>query len=347
MSINPAPTTLDRHTGEHTAHQIRQLGRRLHRLRHELITTLTTYDLTGHWALSGAPTCAHWIAHELGICTGTAREWLRVGHALGDLDQISAAFDDQRLSYAKVRELTRVAIDHPDHQTELIGIAERATANDLGRELAAWSAQFEEPATRDRRHHRQRSLTCRTEPDGQRVLTLRLPPLQMGMIEAAIDTDIMTTKRGHNVPAGTSPPPSAADRPTLAQQRADAIVALITNGGATITTEIIIHVRADGCTLDDGTPITATTTERIAPTAFIRTMIHDAESNPINVSGRHRYSTDRQKRVVKERDRVCTDCGSTAFLHHHHEPPYEQTKHTVVAELELKCGSCHRRFHGQ
>jgi hypothetical protein len=73
-------------------------------------------------------------------------------------------------------------------------------------------------------------------------------------------------------------------------------------------------------------------------------MIHDAESHPINVSGRHRYPTDRQRLVVKERDRTCS-CGAVVLLDCHHEPPFEQSRRTLVDELELKCKTCHRRRH--
>jgi hypothetical protein len=108
--------------------------------------------------------------------------------------------------------------------------------------------------------------------------------------------------------------------------------------------EIVLNVRGDGCTLDDGTPIAETVVERIAPHAFLRALIHDAERHPINASGRHRHPTDRQKRVVHERDRHCR-CGATEFLEYHHDPPFEATHRTVVEELWLKCRDCHRADH--
>jgi hypothetical protein len=105
----------------------------------------------------------------------------------------------------------------------------------------------------------------------------------------------------------------------------------------------VLHVRADGCRLDDGSPIAGSVVERIAPTSFIRTMIHDADSRPINASGRHRHPTDRQRRVVKERDRVCTDCGDTSdFFEYDHSPPFESSRRTLVDELQLRCWKCHR-----
>lgn len=111
--------------------------------------------------------------------------------------------------------------------------------------------------------------------------------------------------------------------------------------------EIVIHVRGDGCTLDDGTPLTDTVVERIAPTAFLRAPIHDAESRPINASSRRRHPSRRQKLVVKERDRVCVDCGSRDLLEYDHVPPFEETGHTIIDELLLRCAPCHRRRHEQ
>jgi hypothetical protein len=134
--------------------------------------------------------------------------------------------------------------------------------------------------------------------------------------------------------------------PSLAQQRADALVALVTGGGLNVAAEIVMHVRSDGCSLDDGTPIAGSVVERIAPTAFLRALIHDAEGRPINASSRQRHPTARQRRVVKERDRACVDCGATDFLEYDHVPPFDITKRTIVSELEPRCWDCHRRRHG-
>ena len=132
----------------------------------------------------------------------------------------------------------------------------------------------------------------------------------------------------------------------MGQQRADALVAVITGGGTNTVTEVVLHVRGDGCTLDDGTPIAGSVVERIAQTAFLRTLIHDAERRPINASSRRRHPTTRQKRVVRERDRRCVDCGSTNLLQYDHQPPYEQSHHTVVEEVEIRCAPCHHDRHG-
>jgi hypothetical protein len=270
------------------------------------------------------------------VCT--AREWLRVGRALRRLSTIDGAFESDQLSYSKVRALTRVAT--PQNEAELCRLALRVAAGRLPHALAAWLARHETPEETETRQRNATALRTWTDPDGMVAMSVRLPPLAGGVVMAAVDTKVAQFR-----------PDASADAserwPSRAQQRADALVGLVAGGGAAIQTEVVLHVRGDGCTLDDGTPIAGSIVERIAPASFLRALIHDAERRPINASGAHRHPTRRQKRVVKERDRVCGDCGSSEFLQYDHVPDFEETRHTVIEELFLKCSKCHRDRHGQ
>lgn len=339
------------------------LSRRCSRAQHELCATLAEYDLSGHWAFSGAATCTRWAADTLEVDIGTAREWLRVGHALRTLPDVAAAFAAGRLSYAKVRTLTRIAVDHPERQDELVDLASGCTASELSVELARWTAGEEDDGQRDRRHRRDMGLTVRTEPDGAVLMTIRLPPLDGAAAVAAIDAQVMArrTRAGatdseEHASAEAPTPPDVADlragrrrqRLSHAQQRAVSFCELLTGGGGRVVTEVLVHVRGDGAFLSDGTPIAGHLVERLAPRAFLRALIHDAEARPINASGRQRHPTTRQKRVVDERDGyTCTveGCNSTAFLEHDHEPDYAISGHTVVDELYLRCSRHHRDRH--
>ena len=363
--FSSGPTDLPATEAEALAAEIVGLGCRISGLRYRLIRCLAHYDAVGSWALSGAVTCAHWAADALGVTVGTAREYLRVGHALERLVVIDAAFSSGVLSWAQVRMLSRIAVDHPDRQDELVALCRGVPAGRLGVTLARWTAQHEDPDERDRRHDRDTALWNRVEPDGMHVITMRLPPLAAGIIMAGIDATVMTgrtsaggtttrrttTDGGDDVAAATSSARTVTDfgtrRRSLARQRADALVGLVSGGGAYVETEVILHIRAEGCTLDDGSPIEGSVVERVAPQAFLRVLIHDAESNPINASGRHRHPHARQKRVVKERDRHCRHpgCTSQAFLEYDHVPEFGTTHHTLVDELELRCAKHHRDRH--
>src|SRR5215471_7879122 len=94
-----------------------------------LVRLIAELDASGEWATDGAATCAHWVAAALDVEVSTAREWLRIGHLLGRLDVIDAAFAERRISYSKVRTLTRVAT--VDNQTELCELAQRVPAGRL------------------------------------------------------------------------------------------------------------------------------------------------------------------------------------------------------------------------
>ena len=353
------PTTL---TPSQMAVLILGLGRRCSRQQYDLCRLLAQYDISGHWARSGAVSCSRWAADALEVEAGTAREWLRVGHALRDLAEIGAAFAEGRLSYSKVRTLTRVAVDHPDHQEELIELARGCTASALGAELARWTGTEEDDEERERRHRREMFLTARTEPDGAHVITIRLPPLDGARAMARIDAHVhrtrsrgtrqANTQRDVDASADASTSRSVGSRPSLAQQRAISFVELIVEGAPGMDPgngiELLVHLRDDGASLSDGTPVAGHLVERLAPAAFFRALVHDAAGRPINASGRQRHPTTRQRRVVAERDAYrCAEegCESTEFLEFDHDPPFEVTRRTVVDELRLRCSKHHRDRH--
>jgi hypothetical protein len=298
-----------------------------------LVHAVAALDRSGEWALDRSPSCAHWVADALGVEVCTAREWLRVGHALAALGVVDEAFAAGRLSYSKVRAVTRVAT--PETQAELCELAERHPAGRLGCVLATWQMRRESPAETEARHRAARRLGWRVDVDGMVVGAYRLAPAEAAVLHGAIDTRVRSAR----------PHASADAWPSIVQQRADALVELARGGGGEVVTEVVVHVRGDGCSFDDGTPIADSVVERIAPQSFLRALIHDAERRPINASGRHRHPTVRQRRVVRERDRVCVDCGVADLLEFDHVPPYEHTRRTVVDELEPRCWSCHHSRH--
>ena len=250
----------------HTTPTTRPLADRLRRAaslwarsQNELVTLAADFADSGEWALDGSPTAAHWLAAAADVETCTTREWIRVGRALRQLPATADAFARREISYAKVRTLTRLAT--PDNEAQLLDIAATIPANHLARALARWLNRTSDPAALEEHQHRRRSVTRRTEPDGMTVYTCRLPPLDAGHLDAALTTRIMRSK----------PRPGPNDEwPTLAQQHADALVGLLREGTGHTITEIVLHVRGDGATLDDGTPIPGTAIERIAPEAFLR-----------------------------------------------------------------------------
>jgi hypothetical protein len=336
--------------------QVLAIGRRWVGSQRELIGLLAEFDRSGEWALDGYRTCAHWLADEFELEPCTTREWVRIAHAIDSLPMIRSAFLAGRLSYSKLRAVTRVAT--PQADAELCALAVRTPAAGLAHVLAAWLAGRETPEETETRHRRSMSLRWRTDPDGMVAGSFRLPPLEAAQLTAAIDAWVVrqtlaptatpTATDGGEDAISDAPMPRRATGswPSLARQRAAGLLAAVCGGGSTVETEVLLHVRADGCTLDDGTPIAGSIIERLVPAAFLRVLIHDADSRPINASGRQRHPTSRQQRVVKERDRHCVDCGRADLLRYDHDPAFATSRHTRVDELELRCAPCHHTRHG-
>ncbi|MEO6629721.1 MAG: DUF222 domain-containing protein [Aquihabitans sp.] len=350
-TVSPGPIS----TGPLSAELLEVTGQWSHS-QHRIVALAAEFAESAEWVLAGSPSPAHWLAAVAGVEACTAREWVRIGRQLRALPATADAFATGRLSYSKVRTLTRIAT--ADNESELVQIALHTSAGDLGRVLAAWLTRTSSADALDRHHHRQRSVRWRNDPDGMVTFTLRLPPLTAALLIAWLTRWVMTSRTpGPNRRVGAS-----ADASTVAQQHADAIKALVTTAAPPSTlpadprpgaghsparteTEVVIHVRADGCSFDDGTPISDTIVNAIAPTAFLRALIHDAQGRPINASGRQRHPSTRQKRVVKERDQVCRDCGRNQLLEYDHVPAYDTTGHTLIDELQLRCAPCHARRH--
>ena len=87
----------------------------------ELLVLIREFDERVGWLKWGFENCADWLSWRCDIGISTAREKVRVAHSLKVLPGIASAFAAGRLSYSKVRPLTRVA--RPDNEAELLAFA--------------------------------------------------------------------------------------------------------------------------------------------------------------------------------------------------------------------------------
>ncbi|NYJ05991.1 HNH endonuclease signature motif containing protein [Petropleomorpha daqingensis] len=102
------------------------------------------FDERDGWSGVGIRSCGAWLAWQCGLAPGTAREHVRVARALRGLPRIEAAFAGGRLSYAKVRALTRIAA--PDCEAALLEFALSATASQTERFCREWRRIDDEDA---------------------------------------------------------------------------------------------------------------------------------------------------------------------------------------------------------
>ena len=276
----------------------------------------------------------------------TAREWVRIGRALVELDVIDNAFEQGLLSYSKVRALTRIAT--PETQVELCALAQRVPAARLAHALAAWLARHETPDETDARHQRARTFSWRWRSrwDARRIVPARAVRRREIVNSGRCAASSRADCRGCDDASADASPRGfrrvAVDR-AAASGRAHRPGPRRRCCGRRPRSWFTYAVM--GARWTTAAPITGSVVERIAPQAFLRALIHDAEGRPINASGRQRHPTTRQRRVVKARDRACVDCGATELLQYDHDPDFEVSHRTLVDELCLRCWACHRSRH--
>jgi 5-methylcytosine-specific restriction endonuclease McrA len=163
------------------------------------------FDARQGWVSWELPSCAAWLAWKCQIAPGTAREHVRVARALRTLPVITGEFAAGRMSYAKVRALTRIATTQTD--AELAAVAGPMTAGQLERFAAAHrrvSAAADQHAAATRR------LSYRVEDDGSLAMTVRLPATDGAVVLQALRAACGDLEHPHRpradqrAPAGTS-----------------------------------------------------------------------------------------------------------------------------------------------
>jgi hypothetical protein len=171
--LGPDPTLAGLDDGEVEA-GVCDLAGQLAALTCRWLGFVAELTVRGIWAEQGARTPAQWLSWKAGVAPSTAREHVRVGLRLRELPRIQAAFAAGRLSYSKVRALTRLAV--PQLEELLLRWADAATAAELEaiarnfRTTRRTATAAEADAGDPRYRWRERSHT-----DGTMTLTITAP----------------------------------------------------------------------------------------------------------------------------------------------------------------------------
>jgi hypothetical protein len=101
----------------------------------QFLLLVADFDAREGWRAWEMPSCAAWLAWKCQLAPGTAKDHVRVAHALGQLPVIRGEFAAGRFSYSKVRALARIAT--PETEQALAEMAESMTAGQAERFAAA------------------------------------------------------------------------------------------------------------------------------------------------------------------------------------------------------------------
>jgi Domain of unknown function (DUF222) len=167
---------------EELGQEIATLSAHLDAATHRLLECIRHFDEADGWFDQGALSCAHWLSWRLGWDLATAREKVRVARALGRLPAIDEALRSARLSYAKVRALTRVAT--PANEGTLLEMALIATGAQLERLCRGYRGVLDAEKVPQ---PEERSVRSRMLPGGMVRLELVLEPDEADLILRAVE----------------------------------------------------------------------------------------------------------------------------------------------------------------
>ncbi len=310
----------------------------------EALRTVAAFDERGLWKRDGATSMSSWLAGRYGLAWGTAREWVRVAHALRELPRIFEAYAGARLSWDQLRPLTRFAT--PETDEYWAGRAPRLRPWSLHREAARHERTLRDRAEEARR---MRSLSFSWDRDLPLLyLEATLPAEEGAAVQGALE------HRAEQV--------VLADRPDSPQEArlADALVELVTGGqqGQAPPPTLVVHAGADVLAGDEpaeGPRLAETEDGRGLPSEAVRRLACDgriewvleSRGRPVGIGRRGRTVPGQVARLLRHREGACRfpGCERRRWLHAHHLVHWADGGATNLDNLVLLCHAHHRLLH--
>ena len=344
--------------------RIVELAARINIATYEMLTLIAEFDRREGWA-DGFTSCAEWLAWRTGRMLGTARENVRVAHALEELPLTSAEMKTGSISYAKVRAMTRVAT--PDTEETLLEYARTGSAAKLEQIVRGWKHLSRDgELTAEEARHQSRAFSVVIDGDGMYVMRGRLEPEVGAVLMRAIEAASDALYREENPEARPRSRQRRADAAGLVAERAlaagfgnavdgraaaenDAPV----SGARAERFQVAVHTEMATLEKDgepgrsevDGVRVSAESSRRMACDASIVPMTH-RDGEVMGVGRKTRTIPPHIRRALEERDRGCRypGCGSR-FTEAHHVKHWADGGETSLANTVLLCRRHHRVVH--
>lgn len=319
------------------------------------------------WVDQGARTPAEWLSYTVSMAPSTARERVRVALRLRHFPRVTEAFEAGRLSYSKVRAITRTG--RPDLEELLLSYAEHATGAQLETVVRGFRGQRRRQTADPVSAFERRDVQRIERGDGTTELRLVLPDDEAATVWAqwdhAAEAALAQAKRDRD------PDDDETALPRLGQLRADAAVeaaGLLAGARPDDTSGIdrhtlVLHAPAAALQAPDGEehdvvlvgasaesrlrPMSVRQLRRLACDARLAVVAHDADGNVVSASGTTRRIPARLRRMLHARDRGCRfpSCTATRGLDGHHIVHWNDGGPTELPNLVLLCRYHHTFIH--
>ena len=320
----------------------------------------------------GMRTCAEFLSWWCGLDGRTAREQLRVIRKLQGLALVQAEFEAGRLTYSKVRALTRAA--DASNEAMLVALAGDLTATQLERVVGALESarQVLTPSDDDRRRT-QCGVTRWVDATGLVHHEVVSAPEEAGLVDAALGFGAdnlyqlakAKAKEAKAKAAGADEVEAPTPRPTAARRRLDALLWVLKRGLINANrTDLIdesrylvmLHVREgqamvtdDGkVDLGNGLAVTPRTLRRLGCGGLVQGMLHGVDGRPLDLGDRVRLATRDQRLALRAMYPTCEIPGCDVpfdWCEVHHLVPWEHGGPTDMANLRPRCKFHHYLVH--
>jgi len=350
--------------------EITQLVAHLDAGTYQLLVMLGEFDEKEEWAVDGIHSCAHWLNIYCGINLGAARERVRVARALPSLPKISEEFREGRVSYSKVRAMTRAAT--PDNEDFLLDIARYGTASHVEKTVRHYRRYKRiEKLEEENVRFAQRKLNLNEDDDDTWVIRGRLTAEQGALLKKALDLGVeQLFQEQKGVPEEVKEHEEDTrplDQPyseSFEARRADALERMASaflantnsqaNGGDAYLVNIHTDVdtlKIDGegatCELEERGNVSAETSRRLACDASVVHWLETHKGEPLSMGRKSRTIPPAIRRALHRRDGGCRfpGCTCSLFVDAHHIHHWADGGETQMDNLVLLCRRHHRLVH--
>ena len=287
-----------------------------------------------------------------------------MAHALKVLPQISEEFRRGRVSYSKVRAMTRVAT--AKNEDYLLMIAQHGTAVHVERLVHNYRrVKRIEALEKENTRHAKRELHWYVDDDGYWVIRGRLTAEQGALIQNVLQQVMEEDFREQQgVPAGISssePLDEIHSRPEpVALRRADALLRMAQgySSHGNSGDRFMVHVHTDIETLkqdglggqaelEEGGNISAETARRVSCDAGLVHWLENSDGEPLSIGRKSRTIPPAIRRALQRRDGGCRfpGCTCSRFVDAHHIQHWADGGETSMENLVLLCRHHHRLVH--
>jgi hypothetical protein len=334
--------------------KISELCSYIYAAEHRLLTLIREFDEQEGWAHLGFHSCAYWLNFKCGIDMNTARERVRVAHALGRLPKVDARFAKGAISYSKVRAVTRIA--NENNEDYLLMIAKHGTAHHVEKlvRLSRRAERLQDTEAAQERHDN-RQLSYRYDHDGCLVIKGRFPAEQGELMVKALEM-AMEKQYAGNAESEVDP---------IATRRADALAEVaetymnsepVPNSTAD-RYQVVVHVAAVTRTskdvsaetshIENGPHVSAETSRRIACDCSVVGIRESENGEPLAIGRKTRSIPPAMRRALRMRDEGCRfpGCTNDRFVDGHHIEHWADGGETGLDNLVLLCRRHHHLVH--